>query len=256
MMEEDKMRGLMIDHIDGKLSGELSNYVQSHIEKNPDARKEYEQLKEVLLLIDKHEMLEVPVEGKSDFQQMLAEQASGERNRSKQISFSSRNVWYGIAAAIALLFLGYTGGKMFDNSEIDALRMEMEETKQLVMMSMTDQSSASQRMKGVLASNEMLQPDEQVLDALILAMNTDDNINVRVAAVNALGNFTGDDKVRNALIDALATQEYPAVQLKLITLMIGMEEKRALKPLQEMINNDEVISSVKDEAQYGIFKLM
>jgi len=87
-------------------------------------------------------------------------------------------------------------------------------------------------------------------------MNFDDNINVRVAAVEALGNFADDEKVKDALIQSLVVQEYPAVQLKLIMLMVRLEEKRAIDNLQEIIQNDEVISIVKDEAQFGIFKLM
>jgi len=87
-------------------------------------------------------------------------------------------------------------------------------------------------------------------------MNTDDNINVRVAAVEALGNFASNDRVRKALIESLGNQEFPAVQLKLITLMVQLQEKRAVEPLQNIINNNEVIPAVKDEAQYGIFKLM
>ena len=79
---------------------------------------------------------------------------------------------------------------------------------------------------------------------------------MRIAAVEALGKFAANDRVRKALIESLGRQESPAVQLKLIALLVQLQEKRAVEPLQKIINNNEVIPAVKDEAKYGIFKLM
>ena len=262
-MDEDKMRGLMIDHIDGKLGQELSNYVENHINKNPDAKKEYDQMKSLLSVFEMEEELDVPGNGKADFLLMLEEQKMAPDQKSngdeKVISIfnTHKNVWR-VAAAVLLLFVGYWGGSLIDgnSSEMEALRLEMQETKELVMLSMMKENSASARMKGVMASYEIKVADDEVLTVLIQTMNHDDNINVRVAAVEALGIFSDNEKARDALINSIVTQEYPAVQLKLIALMVQLEERRAVEPLQEIIRNDKVISVVKDEAQYGLFKLL
>lgn len=257
------MRELMIDHIDGKLDGELSNYIENHIEKNPDAQKEYDQLKELLNVIKNEEEEAVPGKGLAEFLQMIDDQKtilkSEGSKEAKVISiFSSSKTWSRIAAAVALIFVGYWGGSLINknSSEVEALRLEMQQTKELVMISMMKDRPTSERMKGVLASYEIIEIDDEVLDALIQTMNTDDNINVRIAAVDALGKFSSNERVRDALIKSLVSQEYPAVQLKLINLMVELEEKRAVEHLQDIIHNEEVISTVKDEAQYGIFKLM
>ena len=44
----EEMNSLMIDHIDGKLTGELGKYVERHIEKHPEAVREYDELKDVI----------------------------------------------------------------------------------------------------------------------------------------------------------------------------------------------------------------
>ena len=44
----------MIDHIDGILTGELRIYVENHINRNPDAKKEFDQLKELITAIDNY----------------------------------------------------------------------------------------------------------------------------------------------------------------------------------------------------------
>ncbi len=262
-MDAEKMRSLMIDHIDGMLTGELGSYVENHISKNPEAKREYDQLKELITAIDKDEAIEVPGSGKADFSAMLEEkkksvQQQSKTGHSRTLTFSiSKNI-YRIAAAVALLVLGYFGGRIINtnNKEMEALRLEMNETRELMMMSMMKESSASERMKGVLASYEIAEADDEILDVLIRTMNSDDNINVRVAAVEALGNFAANERVRKALIESLGNQKFPAVQLKLITLLVQLQEKRAVEPMQNIIHNNEVIPAVKDEAQYGIFKLM
>ena len=59
----------MIDHIDGKITGELARYVEIHIEKHPEAKLEYEELKKVMHLISASEDFEVPESGKELFMQ-------------------------------------------------------------------------------------------------------------------------------------------------------------------------------------------
>ena len=44
--------------------------------------------------------------------------------------------------------------------------------------------------------------------------------------------------------------------MKLIDILVVLGDKKALEPMQEFADKDEVIKSVKDEAHMGIFKLM
>ena len=92
-------------------------------------------------------------------------------------------------------------------------------------------------------------------NALIETMNTDDNANVRLAAVDALSEFADEDKVRKALINGLATQDKAVVQIALINLMVRLKENRAIEPLKKIIEDDNSIEVVKDEAHFGVFKL-
>jgi len=250
----------MIDHIDGKLSGELKSYVESHIQRNEAARKEYEQIKKVLSAIEEDEELEVPAGARRVFgdmvnreKEILAAEAPG-----KVVMLPLKWV-YGIAAAVALILVGYVGARFVNqpaSSEMAGLQKELRETKELVLMSMMRQESASERIKGVMASAEIQVHDDEILDALMTRMNTDDNVNVRLAAVDALDRFADNERVRMALIESLATQKFPAVQIQLINMLVLLREQRAVEPLQEIIHNDYTIETVKDEAHFGLFKLL
>ena len=66
------------------------------------------------------------------------------------------------------------------------LRGQVENLRQMVALSMLQQQSPSARMRGVTYSEKIAQPDPQVLDALLQAVNHDSNVNVRLSAVDAL----------------------------------------------------------------------
>jgi len=259
--KKEEMNNLMIDHINGKLTGELGKYVERHIEKYPEALAEYNQLKEVILLLDREEELEVPGKGKVEFLAMLEEQKGkiDSKNEIQKVRWLNRSGFYRVAAAVALILVGYLGSLWFDSfrqSDFQALEKELNDMKELVIMTMMKQESASERIKGVLTVNELQDPDEEILNALITTMNYDDNVNVRMAALEALTKFAEHELVKNALIQALLNQDNPTIQIKLISILVNMEEKRAVDPIQKMIEDDNTSTFVKDEAQYGLYKLL
>jgi len=254
------MKSLMIDHIDGKLTGELGKYVERHIEKHPEALKEYTELKTVIDLLDQEDELEVPDKGKVEFLEMLDKQKKGKNpfqiKTDKIISI--RNI-YRVAAAVALILMGYVGSRWVNNirqSDFQAMQQELKDMKEMVIMTMLKQESASERIKGVLTVNELPEADEEILNALITTMNYDDNVNVRMAAVEALTYYADYELVKKSFIQALHSQDNPTLQIKLISILVNLDEKRAVKPFQDMIQDENISTYVKDEAQYGLYKLL
>ena len=110
-------------------------------------------------------------------------------------------------------------------------------------------------MMGATVAFKMEKADDQIVRALTKTMNEDPNTNVRLVAMEALGKFHQQDYVRKALIASLAIQKDPVVQIALIRLMVEIKEKEAMKELQRITNDEEVLPAVKDEAHAGILKL-
>jgi HEAT repeat protein len=138
--------------------------------------------------------------------------------------------------------------KISTKTEIDNLRNEIKETqkKQAEMLDMLKESSASDRIKAVNFSYKMKENNPEVLDALIETLNHDENSNVRLAAANALFTFREVDKVRIALISALKNQEDPVVKIALVNMMIAMKEKKAVKTIEEFLQNEPLPDVAKD----------
>lgn len=259
-MDQEKLSGMIIDYIDGKLNDTDRQAIEQELVKNANAYKLYEQLKEVMRVMDKSPKMEPSPKLRQRFDAMLQAEIEQEQ-KSKTVFFAP--AWYRVAAAVALLVVGGGVGYWISQqnqqrSELAELQKEMEETRRLVLAQMNNDQSASQRMLGVMAAYESIQtnkPDDEIVDALVTTMNTDGNSNVRLAAIEALSKFTEEEKVRKALVQSLSVQNDPVVQIALIQLLVQMKEKEALKSLKQIIEDEQVLPAVKDEAHAGIFKL-
>lgn len=258
--EIENLDNLLIDYIDGKLNDSDKERIERELVNNANSYKRYEQLKKVIHEINKAGQLSPTDKLKPNFDKLLKEEISPQ-SKSKTVFF--RPSWYQMAAAVALLIVGGGVGYLISNRqkhnvELTELRKEVELTRQHMLAQLGDNQSPSQRMLGVKAAYESVEennPDDEIVNVLVKRMNEDINSNVRLAAIDALSRFTHEEKVRSALIASLTKQIDPIVQLALIQLLVEMKEKKAIKSLQLIIDDDTSIPAVKDEAYAGLFKL-
>lgn len=260
-MDAGKLEGLLIDYLDGKLSETEKHEVEQELAGNQEALKLFEQLQEVLHAIDQSPEIEPSKSFHQNFELALKgeiESSGKVPARNKQVFF--RPVIYRAAAAVLLLVSGIAIGFWINKNQqqeadLQALRKEVEATKEMMMAMLDNTQSASQRMMGTTVAFKMEVADDQIVGALTKAMNEDPNTNVRLAALEALGKFHQQEHVRKALIASLSTQKDPMVQIALIRLLVEIKEKEALKELHRITNDAELLPAVKDEAHAGILKL-
>ena len=165
-----------------------------------------------------------------------------------------------VAAAMALIAVSFATGRWLWNdsterSQLAGLQKEMAETKSLVLSSLENTTSASTRLNGINVAYEKGSVDKEVIRVLIKTMNEDENVNVRLAAVRALAKFSDEPGVTQALVNALENQKEALVQIALINLMVELQEKGVLDKLQQIIEDDNALDAVKDEAHMAVFKL-
>jgi HEAT repeat protein len=171
----------------------------------------------------------------------------------------SRPAWQ-LAMAAALLVAGGLGGKYAatprgENPEMAELKGQVEGLRQLVALSMLQDQSAGSRMRGVTYSIQMAQPDSQVEQALLYAVNHDPNVNVRLSAVDALEKYAGDPQIRRALVDAVPLQDSPLVQVSLIDLLVQLNDKDSAPALQRLAGDPRADEMVRQRAATAMQKL-
>jgi len=161
------------------------------------------------------------------------------------------------AAAVLLLVAGVQLGRGLAtppaaSSDMRALRDEVRDLRQMVTLSLMQQQSASERLKGVSFSNQLDQPGNEVVSALIDTLMHDSNVNVRLASIDALKRFAERDTVRTAAIRALGTQTSPLVQMALIDFVVETQERGAIDALRRLSRDDMTNESVRVRAKWGI----
>ncbi|MBL8211685.1 MAG: HEAT repeat domain-containing protein [Bryobacterales bacterium] len=161
------------------------------------------------------------------------------------------------AIAGAALIFGLVSGHLYtarqqDQQTIAQLRGEMNSMRQLVALSLLQQQSASDRLKGVTYSVRMEPAGDEVLNALLDTLREDGNVNVRLAAVDALRQFSARQTVRRGLRDAIANQDSPLVQVALIDWAMESRDGGSLPALRQLAGRADLNPSVRPQLERAI----
>lgn len=167
-----------------------------------------------------------------------------------------------IAAGIALLIAGFGGGYLAhresptQTTQMKELHEEIASMRQLVALSlMQQQGSASERLRGVSLAYQVEPSNAEVLSALVSAINHDSNVNVRLAAVDALRNFASSPITRRAAVESLPQQDTPLVQVALIDLLVDIKDHQAAGDLRKLAADASVNDGVKQRALWALERL-
>jgi hypothetical protein len=155
----------------------------------------------------------------------------------------------GVAAAALIggIFIGRGGSQ-----DVTALRGEVRDLKHMVALSLMQQQSASERLKGVSWSNSLEGPGDEIVTALLDTLKHDDNVNVRLASIDALRRFAERTDVRRAAIDVLQTQRSPLVQMALIDFVVETQDRDAAGALRRISGDSESDQTVRARAVWGL----
>jgi hypothetical protein len=165
-----------------------------------------------------------------------------------------------LAAAAALVVLGIGVGRAgrapaAPADDIASLHGELREMRQMITLSLMQQQSASDRIKGVAWSSRLEEPGSEVVSALLDTLLHDPNVNVRLASIDALARFADQQQVRQGAVDALQSPSSPLVQIALIDFVVGAREKGSIDALRKLAADPALNESVRVRASQGLDRL-
>jgi hypothetical protein len=169
----------------------------------------------------------------------------------------SRHPAFQAAFAVLILMAGIAVGHVtaLNSGQVAQLRGEVYNMRQLVALSLLQQQSASDRLRGVNYAYRVEQPDPEVLSALLTTVNHDQNVNVRLAAVDALRNFSSSPVGRRGIVQALGKQSSPLVQIALLDLVVELHDQTAVPGIRFLLSNAQVNPDVKQRAEWAVRQL-
>ena len=160
-----------------------------------------------------------------------------------------------LAAGVGIGRLTLQRGPTNDTATVARLQDEVTDMKQMVALSLLREDSAGERLKGVDWVVQQPAADQKVLDALISTANHDPNVNVRIAAIGALGRFAGTPGARTALPKSLTRQDSPLAQIAVLDEIVELHERSATPAIQSLISQTDVNPAVKTHAQWALRQL-
>lgn len=268
-MKCEEVESVIIDYLDNSMDKELRGEIEKHLGTCERCLDELRNCQNILQTISSEEMVKPDGSMRINFYHMLHSEIKKSEKNLNEIIQKPSFAWYNsslnrIAAGFLVLicgtFLGliiHTGIVNSNNkSELAKLQTEVLELKQSAMFTMLKDESSSDRIQAVNFVNDLENPDEQVIDALIKTLNNDKNVNVRMTAAYALARFAGQRYVCDSLVKSLSIQDEPIIQITLINILLERKEKSALEPMQQIMTDKSTIKEVKAVAEKGIRLLL
>jgi anti-sigma factor RsiW len=271
-MNCEEIGELLPDYLQGRLSSDDAGVVEKHLSQCAACGEEAALWKKLALLSEEQPSPAM----ESRFKAMLESYQEG---RWEKTSLAAENrkipvpmLWglgnwrqlpaAGIVWACLFLVCGYFIGKHADRgtdaaaqAQINEMRQELGATRQMVALSMLQQQSASQRLEGVSWSTRLPEPDPKVMSALLHTVRFDNSVDVRLAALDALGRYADRPEVRRELVDVLQTTQSPMVQVALIDLLVDLHDKSAVPQFKKFQQDPHVNPTVKKRVDWGIQQL-
>jgi hypothetical protein len=252
----------------GTLSDDLRREVAAHVAECPTCAAEAQELRHLWQGLDNiPPERSDPFERRRRFDVMLAAYEVGAATGSGRLGVPSFVAWFwqpmvrpawALAVAAAALVIGVAAGQRAaapaatSESDLRVLRNEVTDLRQMVSLSLLQQQSASERLKGVAWASQLESSDNTVVTALLEALSNDPNVNVRLASVDALKRFATQDTVRRGAVTALERQTSPLVQIALIDFVVEAGLPDAGTTLRRLAGNDMVHEAVRARAEQGL----
>jgi hypothetical protein len=255
-MEQERIHELIAKYNEGQADPAEIKLIEQLIEQGVI---ELSQLQELKSLEERVMKIESPGPS-ADLDDQFYRMLSSMKKKSTGFSWAGFFSWPELAPKLALasvtLVIGFFVGYLFvpspqSNKEVAQLSQQVSEMKEMMMLSLLEKESATDRLKAVSLTSEMSASDK-VTSALLQTLNNDESINVRLAALDALKPYVRDGEVRAALVRSIANQESPLVQVAMAELMVAIQEKSSVKEFEKILKSDKTPKEIKKRIQESI----
>lgn len=247
--------------------------IESHLAGCADCRKEFEASRKVWDLMGEIPHPEPSEAMKTNFEAILSnykKELIVKKNPVGEWINKLREYWSlqaqpRLAFSLLLVALGLIGGYLLHqpgqsatsyNKQIDSLSSQVSEMKQVMLLTLLQDPSASERIRAVSYTYEISNVNLKVIDALFTTLNEDPNVNVRLSTLEALVKLSRDPRVREGLVRSIDIQDSPIMQSAIADVMVKLQEKSSVQSLQKLLRKKGLNQMVKLNIEKSIQKLI
>lgn len=253
------------DHLAGTLPGEQLDALRAHAAVCATCRAELAAAEETWAQLGRIPPL-APDLGtmRTRFDAMLAvykEDVAGPALPARGAVTPRHRVLAAVAAG-ALLVIGVGIGRQTapvsapaTDPQMAAMREELREVRQMMSLSLLQQQSATARLQGVIAVQQIADPRSDVIATLLDTLANDPNPNVRLATIDVMRRFMDRDVVKRRALEALPRQKSPLVQIALIDFVVESAGVDSVGALRTLASDTTVAAAVRTRAAQALRRL-
>jgi len=253
--------------LDPRNATTTTDEVRSHLADCPDCSHEFTTLQSTLADLDAMPNEKPSPSLRANFYAMLSDEKHATPAVQPETSRPRRRstLWAWIlspVAACGLMLLGFIAGQRStpvvapaDDStqqQIAALQQKIDTMGQLVGYSLLKQKPAGERMQGLLATQKLEAPGDQVLTQLISALALDPSTNVRLTALETLYPHANQEVVRAGVLASLEREQNPLVQVAMIDFLVAARDTEAVRTFQTISQQKDTNITVRDAAKRAL----
>jgi hypothetical protein len=270
-MNERHVAEHLLALVNGNLDETSSRAVKEHLVSCGQCRREFEALKTMWEELGRSPGEQPDASLQERFHEMLEAYEQGlrdpgdppERVRRKSILDRFRfgrpafQIGFVVCTLIAGIICGYgLAGSSRNSQELAQLREDVHGLSDLLTVSLLHQESASERLKGVSWSYKLEGGDPAISAALVYTMKHDRNVNVRLAALDALSRDIGSPAVRREIVHALPEQPSPLMQVALVDLLVQINDGESRDVLTQALTRPGLHPDVRKRITQGIQQIL
>lgn len=270
-MECEQYQDLFTDYMNKQLLAADKAAFEQHLAGCPACAEELQALQQVWNAMEEVTVPEPSADMSHRFNAMLANYKASvteEVSVWDKLKEQWEQLWawqprWPMAYNIAVMVVGLAAGLWFlkssksnDTEKLAALTDQVHELKQTMMLSLLENPSASERIRGVSYTSEIKHADKEVIDALFATLNNDPNVNVRLSTLEALTGLANHPEVREGLVRSITQQDSPLLQSAIADVMLKLQEKSSVGSFRKLLKQKNLDQGVKQKINKTISSLI
>lgn len=272
-MNCEQAENKLIDYLNQQLPAAEQDALRAHLAHCPACQEELETMQHMWHTLGSVRVPEPSENVRPAFYSMLASYKEEQAATSK-FSLAGLRQWLQalvlprpvvqLAYSLCLVGVGLAAGWWLntrnvtpspDQQQLASLSKQVEKMQQVMLLTLIENPSATERLRAVSYTKELSSANPRVVEALLSTLNHDENVNVRLATLEALAALAYDPAVRLGLVQALPQQESPLVQSALADVMVQLQDKRSVQPLRRLLAQPDLNEAVKSKIQESLKSL-
>ncbi len=268
-MNKTKLEEKIAEYLNGDMSPQQKEELKEFLKQNGYELNELSDLENLFNQLKNFQVPELSERMDDRFYSMLEEFKEKERKSEHKLekavtifkSLFPKKYIPQIAYSLLLLIIGWIAGawilpsSKYEN-QIAQMGSKINDMREVLMLTLLDQPSATERIKAVNITNNFDNVDDKIINALLYTLNNDPNENVRLITVEALLEFADNPRVREGLVQSITKQKSPLVQIALADAMLALQEKKAVEQLKRLLEKKDLNDTVRNRLVKTVNVLM